>query len=541
MVNPSTELGRGVVQALINAGVQHVVVAPGSRNAPISYALAQAAAAKLLTVHVRIDEREAGFLALGLAKGSGIPAAVVVTSGSAVANLLPAIVEAHYSSVPVIAITADRPASVRGHGAPQTIEQVGIFGHNVRSMCDVDATSIASALSAVTSTIDAAAHDSGPVHVNVQFAPPLMPEEALWQPSVRDEKHPSHSHPTATALDVPSKGLLLVGDLTRTSFTDSVIAQAEELGWPIVWEPSANVHSSNNALAHGPLVLGHKDAPTPALVVTLGAIGLSRVTIELVKSTKHIALASGRCDIPDPALSAAEVIDLPVTLTSSHGADSSWLAQWTSLDQKYADVVTSKLSGNELTGPSISTTLWNHAKDDDQLFVAASWSVRHIEAFAGVRSGLTVYGNRGTNGIDGLISTAWGIAETNSTRTYALLGDIAFLYGVGGLNVSESETRPNLTIVVTDNDGSGIFSQLEQGQPEYSDHFEQVFGTPHGRDLWVVAESFGVPSTRVTSTEQLQAALNSSDKIPGVHVIVCTASSRSEERELLNSIKNALS
>ena len=122
MVNPSTELGRGIVQTLINAGVTDVVVSPGSRNAPISYALAQASAANLLTLHVRIDEREAGFLALGLAKASGIPTPVVVTSGSAVANLLPAIVEAHYSGIPVVAITADRTADVRGHGAPQAID-----------------------------------------------------------------------------------------------------------------------------------------------------------------------------------------------------------------------------------------------------------------------------------------------------------------------------------------------------------------------------------------------------------------------------------
>ena len=539
MVNPSTQLGRGVVQTLIDAGVQHVVVAPGSRNAPISYALAQAAAAKRLTIHVRIDEREAGFLALGLAKVSGVPAAVVVTSGSAVANLLPAIVEAHYSSVPVIAVTADRPANVRGHGAPQTIEQVGIFSTNVRSFCDVDATSIDAALSAMKATVSAAAHDSGPVHVNVQFALPLMPEETHWVPAQHDVAQPAHSHPPVTELEVPSNGVLVVGDLTHTESTDALIAQVESLGWPILWEPSANVHTSPNALAHGPLVLGSANAPTPDVVVTLGAVGLSRVTIELLKSTEHIAIQSGRCDIPDPAMSASQIVELPIKLIAQE-ASSDWLGQWKSLDQKCMEIVTAKISGNELHGPSISTTVWNHAKDADQLFVAASWSVRHLEAFANTRAGLTVFGNRGTNGIDGLLSTAWGLAVTHDARTYALVGDIAFLYGVGGLNVSESEVRPNLTIVVTDNDGSGIFSQLEQGQPEYSDHFEQVFGTPHGRDLWVIAESFGIPSTRVTSMDQLKSALAASDKIPGVHVIVCRASSRSEERELLDSIKSAL-
>ena len=541
MVNPSTELGRGIVQTLINAGVTDVVVSPGSRNAPISYALAQASAANLLTLHVRIDEREAGFLALGLAKASGIPTPVVVTSGSAVANLLPAIVEAHYSGIPVVAITADRTADVRGHGAPQAIDQVGIFSTNVRSICDVNADNISAALDAVRHTVDAAVSNQvGPVHVNVQFALPLMPEDIEWIPTPwsMPETTPRAHDVHAEEIEVPGKGLLIVGDLSMNAAARDVVGQAEELGWPIIWEPTSNVHSHRNALSHGALVLASGKAPTPDVVITLGAVGLSRATMNLLKTTKHISIKSDRFDIPDPVLSAAQIIDGSVRLIGK--AHDGWIEEWQSIDNACAKIVAEKLSTNELSGPRVAVQLWNHVHDSEQLFIAASWPVRHIESYAPTRRGVTTFGNRGTNGIDGLISTAWGIASAHDTRTYALVGDIAFLYGVAGLNVSDMVQRPNLTIVVSDNDGSGIFGQLEQGAPTFANHFEEVFGTPHGRDLWVIAESFGIPATRVTSPSQMQSALDNSDRIPGVHVIICTTSSRSEERLLVAEINSAI-
>jgi 2-succinyl-5-enolpyruvyl-6-hydroxy-3-cyclohexene-1-carboxylate synthase len=168
--------------------------------------------------------------------------------------------------------------------------------------------------------------------------------------------------------------------------------------------------------------------------------------------------------------------------------------------------------------------------------VAASWAVRHLEAYAGIREGLKVFGNRGGNGIDGLISTAYGIASMKSNRTYLLIGDVAFLHDLGGLNIPEAEIQPPLTIVVLDNDGSGIFSQLEQGATEYQEHYEKVFGTPHGKDLWVIAEALGIPAKRVTTKTDLAFALKNSANFPGLNVIVCTTGSRNVEFELIKSI-----
>lgn len=542
MVNDSTKLGRGVVESLINAGIEHLVVSPGSRNAPISYAVAQAEAANLIHLHVRIDEREAGFLALGLAKASGKPAAVVVTSGSAVANLLPAILEAHYACIPLVAVTADRPAEVRGHGAPQTVNQVGIFGSNIRGACDISSADVEGGLHEVEHVLSVALGESGPVQINTQFSLPLMPDDTQWIPQTKFTSSQQAKDETGvdTSLTLPGKGLLIVGDVIHTELTRAFVRQIEELGWPIIWEPTANVHESPNALSHGPLILDSSNSPTPECVITLGAVGLSRSTLALLKSTRHIAVRTGRPDEPNPVLSAEVIVGLPVSINLSAAVETSWLELWKNIDGQICAKVNRALTGNELSGPSASLAVWNHAKPEDQLFVAASWTVRHVEAFADSRVGLHVFGNRGTNGIDGLISTAWGIATASAQRTYALMGDIAFLYGVGGLNVGASEHRPNLTIVVLDNDGSGIFGQLEQGADIYRDHFERVFGTPHDKDLWVIAEAFGVASSRVTTVAELNAALELTDRIPGVHVIVCATSSRSEERELVASIKRSV-
>jgi 2-succinyl-5-enolpyruvyl-6-hydroxy-3-cyclohexene-1-carboxylate synthase len=194
------------------------------------------------------------------------------------------------------------------------------------------------------------------------------------------------------------------------------------------------------------------------------------------------------------------------------------------------------LAANTLTGPSAARLVWDEAGDDDQLFVAASWPVRHLEAHAATRNGLQVFGNRGANGIDGLISTAIGVGIGTKKRTVLLMGDIAFLHDLGGLNLGSDQVEPDLTIVVMDNNGSGIFSQLEQGADEYQEYYEKVFGTPHGKDLWVIAESLGVPAKQVTTKSELAFALTNFEKVSGLKVIVCLTGDRKDENDLIKQI-----
>jgi 2-succinyl-5-enolpyruvyl-6-hydroxy-3-cyclohexene-1-carboxylate synthase len=534
----STALARSIVQSCLDSGAEQVVIAPGSRNAPLSWAFAQAEKAGLIKIQVRIDERDAGFLALGIAKATKKPVPVVVTSGSAVANLMPAIVEAFHSAVPVIVLSADRPASARGKNAPQTINQFGLFGTFVKSQIDVTAgnTSALEISKLIDSTVSGR---PGPVQVNVQFEMPLMPDEneMEWQPKVPSLNSISKTECHQKEIKVSGHGIFVAGDNSDPEAVEEINQISQEIGWPIIWEPTANAHMFPNAISHGVVLLQADVAPKVDVVVTLGTVGLSRAILGLLKSVPtHLAIhsATAGSDLPDPVSSANEILECVPTLKTT--VDPEWLSQWQTLDNKATTSVTAVLAPDTLSGPSAAQLVWNQAGEDDQLFVAASWPVRHLEAHASKRKGLQVFGNRGANGIDGLISTATGVAIGTKKRTVLLMGDIAFLHDLGGLNLGEGQDQPNLTIVVLDNNGSGIFSQLEQGADEYKEHYEKVFGTPHGKDLWVIAESLGIPAKQVTTKTELKFALESFGKMPGIKVIVCLTGDRSAENDLIKQI-----
>jgi 2-succinyl-5-enolpyruvyl-6-hydroxy-3-cyclohexene-1-carboxylate synthase len=534
----STALARSIVQSCLDSGAEQVVIAPGSRNAPLSWAFAQAEKAGLIKIQVRIDERDAGFLALGIAKATKKPVPVVVTSGSAVANLMPALVEAFHSAVPVIVLSADRPASARGKSAPQTINQFGLFGTFVKSQIDVTAgnTSALDVSKLIESTVSGR---PGPVQLNVQFEMPLMPDEneMEWQPKAPNLNSTAKTECHQKEIEVSGHGIFVVGDNSDPEAVEEINQISQEIGWPIIWEPTANAHMLPNAISHGVVLLQAEVAPKVDVVVTLGTVGLSRAILGLLKSVPtHLAIhsATAGSDLPDPVSSANEILECVPALKTT--VDPEWLSQWQTLDNKATTSVTAVLAPDTLSGPSAAQLVWNQAGEDDQLFVAASWPVRHLEAHASKRKGLQVFGNRGANGIDGLISTATGVAIGTKKRTVLLMGDIAFLHDLGGLNLGEGQDQPNLTIVVLDNNGSGIFSQLEQGADEYKEHYEKVFGTPHGKDLWVIAESLGIPAKQVTTKTELKFSLESFEKIPGIKVIVCLTGDRSAENDLIKQI-----
>ena len=543
MVNISTATARHIIEILLDYGVEDVVVAPGSRSAPLAIALAQLAESGDIRLHVRIDERDAGFLALGLAKASQRLVPVVVTSGTAVANLYPAVVEAYHSAIPIVVLSADRPASSRGKSAPQIIDQAHLFGHFAKVSLDLEP-SVAD-FGLVTSALEQAlTSHRGPVHINVQFDLPLVPdpETLQWNPQIQRVVAPTTELSAATELELPSHGVVVVGSLEHLEDAQQAKDLAHQLGWPIISEPSANVHDDPNSIAHGVLLLASGALPIPEAVVTVGTVGLSRPVLQLLRDAKtYIAIhSSGQGpDVPDPVQCVQQVVvGFPRV---SNQVDAQWLSVWQEEDRRIGEIVASELSGEWLTGPSAAVTLWNQMADSSQLLVAASWPVRHLEAYASNRNGVRVFGNRGVNGIDGLISTAWGVATTSSNRTYLLIGDIAFLHDIGGLNVAGDEAQPNLTVVVLDNDGGGIFSQLEQGAPAYAGTFEKIFGTPHNKDLWQITESFGYAATRVTTTSELAATLASTDKISGIHVVICMTGSRDDEVALLRKISSQVS
>jgi 2-succinyl-5-enolpyruvyl-6-hydroxy-3-cyclohexene-1-carboxylate synthase len=594
-MNPATALARALLAELVHQGVRDIVLAPGSRSAPLALEAVRLDRAGRIRLHVRIDERSAGFLALGLAKVSGVPVAVVCTSGTAVANLAPAVVEASYSAIPLVVLSADRPVESRGVGAPQTIDQVDFFGRTVRFFADLGAArridpadpdaaqraarasvgmAIASAVGLPAGASGGLGHvgmaHAGPVHLNVGFRLPLVPDpdepDGSGTPGgdAHGDSPPRPRRPPLTGCDVrdaqealgelPTRGVILAGDLPCTSLRGHhqwLASLAEACGWPIITEPSANLHGAPTALGHGVLVLGSAGflaEHAPDLVLTVGLFGLSRPTMELIRSAgRHVAIelpTVGR-EVCDPLRTAERVLTGIPLPPEGFTPDPAWLAAWQAADEGAAGVATDELAdAGALTGSAVAARVWTQAPDDALLLVAASWSVRQVEMFAGRRTGLRVIGNRGANGIDGLVSTAWGAALAHQARdggpALALMGDLAFLHDHNGLLVGAEEPRPDLVIVVTDNDGGGIFHQLEQGRPEHAGSYERVFGTSLGRDLVSVARAAGVSATQVVDLDGLDQALTGAVAAGGVHVIVARIPDRAAEAQLMAEVRSAV-
>lgn len=605
-VNISTAIARAVIDQLVAGGVRELVLAPGSRCAPLAFAAASAARSGRLRLHVRIDERSAAYLALGLAKLSRAPVAVVCTSGTAVANLLPAAVEASYSGIPLVLLTADRPPELRHVGANQTIDQGEIFGANVRFFADVTApagadlarhsdraandravnerqhtadAAVARACEAVAQALAAATagNASGPVHINIGFVEPLVPDvspddASVWKfPALGPPKLSTQvdslpidmvlpaplgpfDPPAASTSPLPARGVVVVGDVPSPDWSAQAIALAEACGWPILSEPSGNATGSRNAIAHFGLLLGSESfaaAHRPDFVITIGRFGISRPTLALVKSARrHVAVATAGRDRPDPLhTAAATLFQVPGPPRPNLETDPGWLASWQAAAARAEFVVAnhSRRRGDvpALDGPELARLVIAACCSADLLLVAASRSVRDVQDYApSTGTAPWIIGNRGASGIDGLISTAWGAALAHGGRTVALLGDLAFLHDTNGLLAPRSQQRPNLTVVVADNNGGGIFSSLEQGAPRFAGQFEVLFGTPHDLDLVAVARAHGARAVAVDTSEELRRQLAKPPPVDAVKVIVVKLPGRAREAAiratLASQIRDAL-
>ena len=560
-----------MVDALIGAGAGDAVLSPGSRSAPLAFALADAERHGRIRLHVRIDERSAGFLALGLAKASGRPVPVVVTSGTAVANLMPAVVEASYAGVPLIVLSADRPPALRGTGASQTIDQVKIFGENVRHFADV---AVAANLpgqvpywrSVVGRAVGLAGDpaDPGPVHLNLPFDEPLVPTAeprfehrgAPGGPSLPWLRHPGA--PQSPALPevlaglglrtVPERGVVVVGDLPdpRPEVRRAIAHLAEACGWPIIAEPTASLHHAPTWLPAGPLVAGSGRwlrEHEPELIVSIGRVGLTRTIGALQGAARHHLVIDPTRRWADAGRTATAVLSGTVPAppeAMGTPAGSAWLSQWRRASEAASRSVEEVLDAEGMfTGLHVARHVWRNAPEAALLFLAASWPIRQVFLTASARPGLQVMANRGANGIDGLVSTAWGAAAAHEAGsggpTVALLGDLAFLHDSNGLLAPAQEPRPPLRYVVIDNDGGGIFSQLEQGGSAYRADFERVFGTPHGLHLVGRARLCGVAARGVEDLDTFAGAF--AQQTPGVSVLVAQVADRASEAELLGDLQ----
>jgi len=517
----SAELAHAVVEALLRAGVRHVVLAPGSRNAPLSFALDDAAGSGALTLHTRIDERTAAFLALGIAKSSQAPAAVVTTSGTAAANLHPAVLEAAHAGVPLVAVTADRPASLRGTGSNQTTAQVRLFGDAVE--CHD-----------IASPADVPTDLEPPVHWNVQLVDPLVSglRAAVSAPDHGVTYCGTYSH--LGSVTPGPRTVVVAGD----DAGPSVRVLAEQARWPLLAEPTSGSRNGECVVRCYRLLLGTPLTDRIERVVVAGHPTLSRPVQQLLaRRDVEVISVRTRGRWPERPHRVRHEYD-EVEVEGSD--DSGWLDEWRAADGELARRLDALVAAEaELTPYDVAAEVSAAVPAGGLLHVGASNPIRDLDLMAKpypVGERRLIIANRGLAGIDGTLSTAIGAAlgRPHTTRAIAYVGDVTFLHDLTGLVIGPEEQRPDLTVVVANDDGGSIFATLEQGAPEHADHYDKLFGTPHGVDLASVCTGLHVPHWRVRDRAELAHALaNPNGGIEVVEAVV----RRDNRRELDERIR----
>jgi 2-succinyl-5-enolpyruvyl-6-hydroxy-3-cyclohexene-1-carboxylate synthase len=542
----ATAFARAVVDEWVRGGVTDACVAPGSRSTPMALALAQDTRVR---VHVFLDERSAAFCALGIGRASSRPAVVLCTSGTATVNLHPAVVEAHHGAVPLIVATADRPAELRDVGAGQTIDQTKLYGDAVRWFvdlgvpADVDGAGAVWRATAARTVAVAGGVPAGPVHWNLPFREPLVPTGeplvdapgrpggAPWtagEPAVVQPPAPAALARAATAVREHPRGLVVAGWGANASAA-ALDRFVDVAAWPVLADPVSGLRRGAAAVSTYDALLRDQvfaSAHRPDLVLRLGAPTSGRRLNEFLRGVPQILVTRDAAWLdPDRSAIGRIVADADSFLAACQAAfgpartDRSWLDSWCDAEGSARRALDAHLDADdEPFEGRIARDVVDAAPDGGTLVVASSMPVRDVESFARPRDGVRIVANRGANGIDGFVSTAIGVALGTTEPVIALLGDLCFLHDQNGL-LGVGARGVDVTFVVVDNDGGGIFSFLPQAEAA-PEHFEALFGTPQGVDLDAVAAVHGIPTVEVTRAGELAEAVQESIAAGGVRVVL---------------------
>lgn len=508
-MNESTRVARRLVRALVASGVRDVVCCPGSRDAPLIYALDRAEQRGWLRLHVRLDERSAAFMALGLSKaavlsGRDAPAAVVTTSGTAVANLHPAVLEADAAGVPLLVCSADRPHEMWQTGANQTTRQAGIFGAATRFEASVaagypaDSRLDALVLRAVTAATGALDVDPGPVHLNVCLRDPLVPDpqdgpddpDESLTPTPRRVNRPE---PGPTPVSLPGRTVVVAGDGAGPGAEALALAG----GWPLLAEPSSGARRGPNALVdyQGVLATGLGEEVEAVLVV--GHPTLSRPISRLLAGPAAVTVVADRSRWTDVA-GIARVAPGPIELAHP-GVEAGWLRRWQQADS------TARAAARPRLKDRICADLWRASTEPGSptLVIGASDVIRSFDRHAEPADhSPIVVSNRGLAGIDGTVSTALGLEAGLGRPTRVVVGDLAAAHDLTALLRGTDEPEPDLQVVVLNDHGGAIFAGLEHAAAP-REVLRRFFLTPQVLDLGHVAQAVGAAHRRVGDTDFL--------------------------------------
>jgi 2-succinyl-5-enolpyruvyl-6-hydroxy-3-cyclohexene-1-carboxylate synthase len=581
------------VDELTRSGVRHFCVCPGSRSTPLALTIARHPAAKLW---VHLDERSAAFFGLGLAKTLREPVALVCTSGTAAANFLPAVVEAFLSRIPLVVLTADRPHELRDVGAPQTIDQIKLFGAHAKWFVDLAEPDAAPEMLRYTRVVAGRAvatarrGPAGPVPVNCPYREPLLPDPALALGAA--EQRPDERPYVAVAagprlpdaalvaglageLRARPRGLIVCGPQDDPALAGAVVELAAVLGYPVLADPLSGVRHGSHDRA---LVLDCYDAFlrdgafverfAPEVVLRFGAMPVSKPVLLYLQ--RHHAcrqiVVDGDAGWNEPTLLASDMIHadgrllceaLVAALSHSTGRDSrldqqtsvssmattsGWAAAWQAADRNARAAIGRRLEAlDELFEGKVFAELAALLPDGALLYAGNSMPIRDLDTFFyGSSRAVRLLGNRGANGIDGVVSSALGAAAAERGPAVLVIGDLSFYHDSNGL-LAAMQQHLNLTIVLLNNDGGGIFSfQPQAGEPE---HFEALFGTPHGLDFRPLAQTYGAHYQRVGDWPAFRAAVGNGLRSGGLHIVeVPTERARNVtlHREMWKAVSAAL-
>ena len=596
--NPAYIYAVVFVDELQRAGIRNVVICPGSRSTPLAMAFASQTA---IRAWMHVDERSAAFFGLGMAKKLHKPVALLCTSGTAAANFLPALVEATLSHVPLLVLTADRPHELRDNGAPQSIDQNRLYGTYAKWFVEValpEATD--AALRYIRTIADRAvaasqAIPSGPVHLNFPFREPLTPEPIhgqslplveqrdlnVWQGRPGNSQYIEVHDTTLGTPDIltigklrrmiseAQRGLIIAGPNDDSMLIEPLVRLSQYVGYPILADPLSQMRCS---VSQQSMVLTSYDAflridsfidqAQPELIIRFGAIPTSKPLLLYLKhhASTPLVVIDGNDSWEEPTQLANQLIHAnPTALCNDllhaieqHQTDEempsvasrAWLRLWQDTDKITQQALLNTIYDfREIFEGRVFSELANLLRDGTTLYVGNSMPVRDLDTFfwSGEQR-IRIMANRGANGIDGVISSALGasaVAEKHEP-TVLVLGDLSFFHDLNGLLAARLH-QLNLTIILINNDGGGIFSFLPKAA--YPEHFEQLFGTPTGLDFRLAVEMYGGRFQRVDNWESFRKAVNQGLHTGGLHVIELPAERTSNvkmHRQLWEAVKKAI-
>jgi 2-succinyl-5-enolpyruvyl-6-hydroxy-3-cyclohexene-1-carboxylate synthase len=534
------------VDELAQNQILHAVVSPGSRSTPLALMLADHPDIK---VHINVDERSAGFFALGLAKALKKPVVLLCTSGTAAANYYPAIVEANNSRVPLVVLTADRPPELRDVGAPQTIDQLHLYGNRVKWFVEMAIPENSKEMVRYARTVcaraiaTAACEPSGPVHLNFPLRDPLVPDLANAKLYRQAEAtvaieggvlslSESQLRMIAGKLNTAKKGIIICGDLKNDRMKDAITSLAEKIGFPILADPLSQLRSGQHSFdkimdCYDTLLRDEKavSALTPDMILRFGAMPVSKSLLLFLKKQKQAEhfVVDGGAGWREPAGLASQMVycdeerfckELSPLL--SVNGDPSWSDLWKKVNDATKHALTSIDEETELNEAKLFLQLNDWMPNHSNLFVGNSMPIRDLDTFFfNNDKDITIYANRGANGIDGIVSTALGVS-TVKENTVLVIGDLSFFHDMNGMLAGKLQ-KQNMTILLINNDGGGIFSFLPQSSEK--EHFELLFGTPHSLDFSHAAKLYEADYQKVASWEECKEVFSKSFSRPGVKMI----------------------